>query len=159
MGRITDMCWLDISIDDEPAGRIDIGLYGDVVPKITNNFKHLAIGDKGWTYNDKPMHYKGVKFHRIIQKFMMQGGDITHNNGFGGQNIYGMHTIEDEGFHLPHYRRGMVSMANTNKDSNKSQFFITFKNSHWLDNKNVDFGQVMNGYQVLDECQKAGQQQ
>ena len=142
MGIIyTDLCWIDIEIDEKPIGRIDIGLYGEVVGKTAMNFKHLAIGDMGYAAGTRePLHYKGKRFHRIHQKFMMQGGDVTKDNGQGGQTSLGTLTMKDAGVHVPHIRRGMVAMANSGKNSNKSQFYITFKNTNWLDVSNDVFG-------------------
>ena len=90
--------YMDLNVAHERVGRVVMELFADVVPKTAENFRALCTGEKGSGQNSgMPLHYKGSTFHRIIQDFMVQGGDFERGNGTGGESIYGG-TFEDEGF-------------------------------------------------------------
>ena len=122
-------------------GSITIELYGDM-PITVGNFKSLV--EKG-TYN-------GVIFHRIIDGFMLQGGDPT-GTGFGDPSIP---NIKDEFTHAGGNKnnRGTISMANAGPNTGSSQFFINLVNNTFLDTKHPAFGEVVEGMDVVDSIAK-----
>uniref|UniRef100_A0A8C9W2U7 Peptidyl-prolyl cis-trans isomerase D n=1 Tax=Scleropages formosus TaxID=113540 RepID=A0A8C9W2U7_SCLFO len=141
--------FLDIDVGGERVGRVVLELFADVVPKTAENFRALCTGEKGdGPATGKPLHFKGCPFHRIIKKFMIQGGDFSNQNGTGGESIYG-EKFEDENFHYKHDREGLLSMANSGPNTNGSQFFITTVPTSHLDGKHVVFGQVLKGMGVV----------
>lgn len=149
--------FLDISVGGKPAGRITIELFANYFPKTAENYRCLCTGEKGTGKLGKPLHYKGSKFHRVIPGFMCQGGDFTAGNGTGGESIYGG-KFEDEwdkGF-ISHSQLGLLSMANSGRDTNGSQFYLTVKSTTWLDAKHVVFGQIEDGMAVLKAIEETG---
>lgn len=128
-------------------GAILVKLTYDLTPGTVGNFVGLAEGNLENTA--KPMgtpYYDGLKFHRVIPDFMIQGG-CPQGIGTGGPG----YSFDDE-FHpnLKHDKPGVLSMANSGPASNGSQFFITHVPTNWLDNKHTVFGHVVEGQDVVD---------
>uniref|UniRef100_A0A914HVB1 Peptidyl-prolyl cis-trans isomerase n=1 Tax=Globodera rostochiensis TaxID=31243 RepID=A0A914HVB1_GLORO len=120
--KVTEKVYFDIKIGDEDVGRIEIGLFGKTVPKTVENFVELAKKPKGEGY--------------------------VGSDGTGGKSIWG-EKFPDENFKLKHYGAGWLSMANSGKDTNGSQFFITCKKTPWLDGRHVVFGKILYGMSII----------
>lgn len=124
-------------------GTMELELFAKQVPMTVKNFVGLATEN----------YYNGIIFHRVIDSFMVQGGDPT-GSGSGGESYYG-NKFKDE-FHpsLIHDKPGVLSMANAGPNTNGSQFFITLVPTPWLNGKHSVFGQVINGLDVLQNIGK-----
>jgi peptidyl-prolyl cis-trans isomerase A (cyclophilin A) len=131
-------------------GNFSIQLFDDLAPKTVANFTGLADGSKEWTdprtgKKSNAPYYNGTIFHRVIDGFMIQGGDPL-GQGTGGPG----YKFADE-FHpkAKHTKAGVLSMANAGPNTNGGQFFITLDATPWLDNKHSVFGEVVSGMDVI----------
>src|SRR5437870_53557 len=131
-------------------GNFTAKLFDAEVPKTVANFTGLAEGTKEWTdprtnSKTKAKYYDGTVFHRVIDGFMIQGGDPL-GQGTGGPG----YTFEDEfSPKLRHDRPWLLSMANRGPNTNGGQFFITLAPTPWLDNKHSIFGEIVEGMDVV----------
>ncbi|KAJ8673562.1 hypothetical protein QAD02_004824 [Eretmocerus hayati] len=145
--------YLDLAIAEDYLGRIIIELYSDLVPKTAENFRALCTGECGIGINGKPLHYRGTKFHKLVPRMMIQGGDIINFDGTSGESIYGPY-FHDEDLSTPHNQRGLLTMVNHGKpDTNSSQFVICSMPCHQLDGYNVVFGKIINGFGIIEEIE------
>jgi len=156
-GKVTTKVFFDIDIAEKDAGRVVIGLFGDDLPLTTANFRALCTGERGTGKSGVPLSYKGSIFHRVIPGFMLQGGDFTNEDGTGGESIYG-EKFRDEAFKFRHDAPGILSMANSGKNTNGSQFFITTVATPHLDGKHVIFGRVVEGMELVKKIEGYGSQ-
>ncbi|KAL1304370.1 hypothetical protein AAFC00_003373 [Neodothiora populina] len=123
-------------------GELNLELHTESAPQAVWNFVRLA--QKGY--------YKGVAFHRNIKNFMIQGGDPT-GTGRGGQSVWGKNFPDEIDQALSHDARGILSMANKGKDTNSSQFFITYRPVPHLNRKHTIFGRVVGGNDTLSRLE------
>jgi cyclophilin family peptidyl-prolyl cis-trans isomerase len=124
-------------------GNIEVNLFEKLTPKTVENFVRLA----------KKNYYDGVIFHRVIDKFMIQGGDPT-GTGRGGQSMWGK-SFEDEIVpSLVFDKPGYLAMANAGPNTNGSQFFITVIPTPWLNGHHTIFGEVIGGMDVVYSISK-----
>lgn len=144
-----------IATFDTNRGTFKVKLFADKAPKTVENFVGLADGTKEFTdpktgEKTKRPYFDGLIFHRVIKDFMIQGG-CPIGQGTGGPG----YKFADE-FHpeLKHNKPGLLSMANAGPGTNGSQFFITTVPTPWLDNRHTIFGEVTEGYDVVDAIGK-----
>lgn len=123
-------------------GYLNIQIHCDLVPKTSENF--LELCENGY--------YDGIIFHRLVKNFVIQGGDPT-GTGKAGSSYYGKPFEDEFNAKLTHKGRGVLSMANSGKNTNSSQFFITFRHAPHLDNTHTVFGEVVGNIKILDDLE------
>ncbi|MFC1624045.1 peptidylprolyl isomerase [Candidatus Omnitrophota bacterium] len=126
------------------SGEIELKLFPDVAPFACENF--IGLVEKGY--------YDGLIFHRVIKDFMIQGGDPT-GTGQGGESIWGDPFIDEVSDEVLFDRPGLLAMANSGSNTNKSQFFITVKETPHLNMKHTIFGEVVSGFEVVRKIENA----
>jgi peptidyl-prolyl cis-trans isomerase A (cyclophilin A) len=131
-------------------GSFTVRLFEDDAPATVANFVGLAEGTKEWTdpksgQKVKRPYYNGLVFHRVIEGFMIQGGDPL-GTGTGGP---GYKFADEFSPKARHGKAGILSMANSGPNTNGGQFFITLAATPWLDNKHSVFGEVVDGLDVI----------
>ena len=129
---------MTVAVIKTNMGTIEIELYAKQTPKTVENFVQHA--DSGY--------YNGIIFHRVIENFMIQGGDPT-GTGRGGESIWGKPFADEIVPSLTFDKPGILAMANAGPNTNGSQFFITVAPTSWLDGKHTIFGQVIGGMDVV----------
>jgi peptidyl-prolyl cis-trans isomerase A (cyclophilin A) len=136
-------------------GKFTIQLFDQEAPKTVENFVGLAEGTKEWTdprtgRKGTAPYYNGTVFHRVIDAFMIQGGDPL-GQGTGGP---GYKFADEFSPKRRHAKAGVLSMANSGPNTNGGQFFITLVATPWLDDKHSVFGEVTEGMDVVNKIGK-----
>jgi cyclophilin family peptidyl-prolyl cis-trans isomerase len=145
----------------ECGNRLIVELFWNVAPMTCENFATLCnnaqlskipLGESG-----KPLTYRGSVVHRIMPGFVLQGGDFVFGNGSGGESIFGKKFKDEKaGLAVKHDGAGILSMGNSGKNSNSSQFFLTLAATPQCDGKHVVFGRLLSGWDVLRAAEALG---
>ena len=123
-------------------GSVTVELFENIAPKTCENFStHVKNG-----------YYNGLIFHRIIKEFMIQGGDPT-GTGMGGKSIWGKPFEDEVTSKVTFDKKGLLAMANAGPGTNGSQFFITTAETPWLNMRHTIFGEVVEGYDVIEKLE------
>ena len=123
-------------------GPIEFKLFPNIAPKACENFTGLI----------KKGYYNGIVFHRVIPKFMVQGGDPT-GTGRGGESLWGKSFADEVTPDMRFEKPGLLAMANAGPGTNGSQFFITTAKTPWLNMKHTIFGEVVTGYDIVQKIE------
>jgi peptidylprolyl isomerase len=123
-------------------GPIEFKLFPNIAPKACENFTGLV----------KKGYYDGIIFHRVIPKFMIQGGDPT-GTGRGGKSIWGREFEDEVTPDVRFEKPGLLAMANAGPATNGSQFFITTAKTPWLNMRHTIFGEVTTGYDIVQKIE------
>jgi cyclophilin family peptidyl-prolyl cis-trans isomerase len=129
---------ITVAVIKTNMGTIELELFAKKAVKTVENFVGLI----------EKKYYDGIIFHRVIDNFMIQGGDPA-GTGMGGESIWGKPFEDEVNTGLKHESEGILSMANAGPNTNGSQFFITLKATPWLDGRHTVFGKVIKGMDVV----------
>lgn len=124
------------------SGEIVFTLHPDIAPKAVENF--IGLVEKGY--------YDGIIFHRVIKNFMIQGGDPT-GTGSGGESLWGSAFEDEFKSGVVFDKKGILAMANSGRNTNGSQFFITTVKTPWLNGRHTIFGEVSDGYETIEKIE------
>lgn len=133
-----------VVVFETTQGNFEVTLLPDIAPVAVDNF--LALVKKGY--------YNGTTFHRVIKNFMIQGGDPL-GTGMGGQSVWGKPFEDEFNANVKFTKPGILAMANKGPNTNGSQFFITTAATPWLNQKHTIFGEVSQGYDVVQKIEAA----
>jgi peptidylprolyl isomerase len=131
-----------IIIFETNQGNIEIELWPSIAPKTCENI--IGLANKGY--------YNGIIFHRVIKNFMLQGGDPT-GTGRGGESLWGGKFEDEVSLDVKFDRPGLLAMANAGAGTNGSQFFITTVPTPHLNMKHTIFGEVVEGYDIVQKIE------
>lgn len=153
--------FFEFAVDGKPAGRVTVELAADLLPETCKNFMRLCAGVKGNAFGRKMLlGYKGSQLNRIYKGAYLQLGDYVNGDGRTGHSALGRRFFADEGFLIPHAKPGLLTMVKGAVHENSSVFCITLKPLPHLDGRNVAFGSVTEGMNVItalnDEFQVKG---
>eukprot|EP01064_Diplonema_japonicum_P038422 TRINITY_DN9302_c0_g1_i1.p1 TRINITY_DN9302_c0_g1~~TRINITY_DN9302_c0_g1_i1.p1 ORF type:complete len:281 (+),score=75.39 TRINITY_DN9302_c0_g1_i1:49-891(+) len=149
---VTEKVWMEYKFEDGSVEKVIFGLYGNVCPRTSKNFKALCSGDL-----EAPLNYKGTRIFKAVPDLLIAGGDVIHNDGTGGASIYGP-SFTDENFIVKHDTPGILGMTNPiqNKNNNSSQFYVTTEAKDHMDHRKVAFGIVLDGLETIRKIQHCG---
>ena len=143
--KITKRVFLDVQIGNAPPRRLVIGLFGDVTPRLVENFETLC------RQND----YAGTTFYRVLSNYSIQGGAIGDESGKSGKSAFQESLLEPDNFHIRHNQAGLVSMVRGVGGSVDSRFFITsLDDAAWADDRYAAFGIVEEGMNLVHDIEK-----
>jgi cyclophilin family peptidyl-prolyl cis-trans isomerase len=141
--------YIEMKLEEEVMGRMEIELASDIVPKTVQNFINLIQGKSPHGFS-----YKGTKVHDIIPENTVRIGDVETNTGNRSHSSFDTRYFRDENFIIPHTSRGIVSMVAPGVHTNGSQFYITLNPTKHLNGRAVGFGRIVKGDNVLKEIEK-----
>lgn len=138
--------FFDISIGGQNSGRILIELFKDACPGVVEGFRKLCTGEA--LLNSEPCGYKNSTFYRVINGFMIQGGDFINQNGSGCYKLC-EGKMPEIITALKHDCCGLLSIENKGVNTNACQFIITCASAPWLDENHIVFGRVIHGMDIV----------